>query len=374
MVNKEHLDLRLLWTAFFLILAAMIFAGLYPFNFFPPNRAHWILNDPGLYFDGAGIAYTDQVEPINLKKALSITLLLRERHGSQNWGPKEIFSIYDGPGAPSFLIGQWDRQIFIFSRFEKNEGKKWYRQFRAKYRLPRGKPQVVTVTFNEREKAIYVDGKLRNLKPVALEDKVQISFSGRLLIGSSPRGKFGWRGEIKGLALYSRILSSGEIAMHSRKIFQEGVSVLAETSGCSAVYPFDEGNGSTARSILNNPRPFIIPAGLCSLSTISLGLAHKDMRFYGFGKKDFLNNVLYFVLFGAVLSALIIRKHATGYFLTLLIVTSAGGLLSGFIEGLQLFLYTRQPGMADILANILGSGFGMQVTVIILEIKKIRKF
>ena len=60
MVNKEHLSLRFLLVAFFVLLAAMIFAGLYPFNFFPPNRVQWVPNEPGLYFDGAGIAYTDR--------------------------------------------------------------------------------------------------------------------------------------------------------------------------------------------------------------------------------------------------------------------------------------------------------------------------
>jgi len=155
MVNKEHLSLRFLLVAFFLILAAMIFSGLYPFNFFPQNRVQWVPNEPGLYFDGAGIAYTDSAESMSLKKAVSVELLLKERRGSRNWGPKEIFSLYDGAVSPSLLVGQWDSRIFIFSRFEKNEGHKWYRLFRTKHRFPRGKPHLVTVTFDESEKAIY---------------------------------------------------------------------------------------------------------------------------------------------------------------------------------------------------------------------------
>ena len=120
MINKEHLSLRFLLVAFFIILAAMIFAGLYPFNFFPPNRVLWLSNEPGLYFDGTGIAYTDKTESISLKKALSVELLLKERRGNKNWGPREIFSFYDGAVSPSLLVGQWDGRIFIYSRFEKN--------------------------------------------------------------------------------------------------------------------------------------------------------------------------------------------------------------------------------------------------------------
>ena len=370
MINKEHLSLRFLLVAFFIILAAMIFAGLYPFNFFPPNRVQWLSNEPGLYFDGTGIAYTDKTESISLKKALSVELLLKERRGNKNWGPREIFSFYDGPVSPSFLVGQWDGRIFVYSRFEKNEEQNWYRLFLAKHRFPRGKAHLVTVTFDESEKAIYIDGQLRNRKNVELNDRAHIEFSGSLLLGNLHRGKNGWSGEIKGLAVYNRILLPDEIVTHSREIFQKGVSGLAETPGCLALYPFDEGKGNTAKSILSKPRPFSIPMSLNALGRSILSLPNKDMRFYGFNKADFFQNIVFFVLFGSLLSAIILKKHATGYFVTFMIVTLAGGLLSCIIEGLQLFLPTRVPGMADILSNILGSGFGIQLTFIILKQKK----
>jgi len=369
MVNKEHLGLRFLLVAFFLLLAAMIFVGLYPFNFFPPNRIRWVQNEPGLYFDGAGIAYTDRAESISLKEAVSVELLLKERRGSKNWGPKEIFSFYDGAVSPSLLVGQWDGRIFIYSRFEKNEGQRYYRLFRTKHRFPRGKAHLVTVTFNESEKAIYIDGQLSDRKNVELNDRTHIEFSESFLLGNSPVGKHGWWGEIKGLAVYNRILLPDEIVTHSREVFKKGVSGLAETPGCLALYPFDEGEGNTAKSILSKPRPFSIPVSLHSLGMTILSLPHKNMRFLGFGKPDFLENIVFFVPFGILLTVIILKKYATGYFPTFLIVTLAGGLLSFVIEGFQLFLPTRYPGMADIFSNILGSGFGMLVTFIILKEK-----
>ena len=55
----------------------MIFAGLYPFNFLQPNHVWWISNDTGLYFGGAGIAYTEGADSISLKRAVSVELLLK---------------------------------------------------------------------------------------------------------------------------------------------------------------------------------------------------------------------------------------------------------------------------------------------------------
>jgi VanZ family protein len=369
MVNKEWLSLPFLRAAFILILIAMIFAGLYPFSFFPPNRVRWLSNEPGLYFDGAGIAYTDRVESISIKNALSIELWLKERRGSKNWGPREIFSFYDGCGSPSFLVGQWAGQIFVYSRLEKNKGQKWYRLFRSRHRFPRGQACLVTVTFDEREKAIYIDGQLDSRKSVALRDRSPIEFSGCLLLGNSPRGKNGWFGEIRGLALYDRILEPDEIAAHSSEVSQKGVGGLADTHGCLALYLFDEGSGNTARSILNKPRLFSIPVNLNALGFSLLGLPHKDMRFYDFNRLDFLKNFFFFVPFGVLLSAIILKKYAIGHFTIFLLVALAGGLLSCTIESFQLFLPPRAPGVSDMLSNVLGSGFGVLVNFTILKFK-----
>ena len=367
MVNKEILSLRFLLVTFFVLLATMIFAGLYPFNFLPPNRVQWVQNEPGLYFDGAGIAYTNREESISLKKAVSVELLLKERRGSKNWGPKEIFSFYDGAASPSLLVGQWDGRIFIYSRYEKNEGHEYYRLFRTKDRFLKGKSHLVTVTFDKGEKAIYIDGQLSNRRYVELNDRVQIQFSGVFLLGNSPRGKHGWRGEIKGLAVYNRTLKSDEIVKHSREVIQKGMSVLVKKPGCIVLYPFNEGEGNIAKSILSKHRPFFIPVSKNDLGMTIFNLPHKDMRFFGYSRPDLLKNIVFFVPFGIVLSMIIVKKYTTNYFVAFLIVTLGGALLSCVIEGFQVYLPARVPGIADIFGNTLGSVFGMLVTFIILK-------
>jgi glycopeptide antibiotics resistance protein len=368
MANKKHLSLRLLPVAFVLLLAAMIVATLYPFNFMTPNRVQWLSDEPGLYFDGIGIVYTHRAKSISVMKAVSVELLLKERFGSRNWGPKEIFSFDDGAASPSLLVGQWGGRIFIYSRFEKNEGDKWYRLFRTKDRFPRGEVHFVTVTFGGGEKSIFIDGRLSDRKKVDISDTANIEFSGRFLLGNSPRGKHGWWGEIKGLAVYNRVLPPEEILTHSVKVSRKGMSVLAKTPNCLALYPFNEGEGNTVKSISGEPRPFYIPASRNALATTLLSLPYRDMRINSGYVADFLNNIIFFVPFGILLTMIILRTYAVAYFPTFLIVTLAGGLLSFVIEVLQLFLPTRTPGLADIFGNILGSGLG---TLIAFTLKKL---
>jgi VanZ family protein len=367
MIKKEYLSFRSLLIAFFITLAAMIFAGLYPFNFFQPNRVQWLSNEPGLYFDGLGVAFTEKAAAIDLNKAASIQLLLKERQESRNWGPREIFSFYDRNASPSLLVGQWAGRIFTYSRFEKNESDKWYRIFRTQRRFPRGKAHLVTVTFNELEKAIYIDGQLGNKKNVVLKDKSDIAFSGQFLLGNSPILKNGWYGEIKGLAIYNRILSPEEIAMHSSAVFKKGMCALAGTPGCVALYPFDEGKGKTVRSILGDNRPFSIPASLNGREYLKLRSPHNNMRSEGFNTSDIIRNIIFFVPFGALLSAIIQRKYTIGHAATFLVVILAAGLLSFVIESLQFSLPSRWPEISDILSNMLGSGCGIGLTFFMLR-------
>lgn len=365
------IGLRRLRVVFFLILAAMLVAGLYPFDFYPENRVQWISNEPGLYFNGAGISNTDTAEPFLLEKAISVQLLLKERRGSKNWGPKEIFSIFDGPNSPSFLVGQWNGRIFLYSRFEKNEGKKWFKQFHDEYRLPRGKDHLVTVTFDKNEKAIFINGQLRKIKKVELNDKADITFSGSLFIGNSPRGKHGWNGEIKGVAIYNRTLLPDEIVMHSKESIKNGIGVLDKIPGCLAVYPFDEGEGNSAKNILSKTGHFYLPEILTSPALSSFGISFKEMRFYGYRKSDFFKNIGFFIPFGALLSAILLKRYDAAFLTNFLVVILAGGLLSGAIEILQLLLPTRSTDMSDILGNMLGSGLGLQITLMILKGKNL---
>jgi hypothetical protein len=370
MLNHRNIRLRTLLVAFFLLLAVMLFAALYPFDFFPLNGVQWLSNEPGLYFNGHGIAYTDDAKTVCETKTVSVELFLKERFGSKNWGPREIFSLYDGFASPPLIIGQWGGRIFLYSRFEENEGDKWYRLFRTKYRFPRGNPHLVTVTFGDGSKAVYIDGKLSSKRKIGVRDAAITKFCGRLMLGNSPMGRNGWWGEVKGLAIYNRVLLPEEIKEHSSEVFQGGIRRLAETPGCLALYPFDEGEGITAKNIVGKPHSFSIPTSRTPLIRATLfSLPHKDMRTESLFVADFLRNILFFVPYGILFSTIILRKWTIGYFPTFVLVILAGSLFSLTIEFLQLFHSTRSSVITDIFGNTLGSGLGVLI-IYLLNLKK----
>ena len=347
-------------STFLMLLVVMLVATLYPFNFFPTNGAQWLANEPGLYFNGQGFAYTEQAETVCETKTVSVVLWLKERFGSENWGPREIFSFYDGSPSPPLLVGQWDGRIFLYSRFEKNKGDKWYKLFRTKYRFPIGKSHLVTATFGGGVKAIYIDGELSNKSKTEIHDTINAEFCGRLILGNSLKVQDGWWGEVKGLAIYNRVLSAEEISKHSREVVQKGMRGLAETPGCLALYPFDEGKGNEAKSIAGRPRSLSIPTSRIPLILGTLSnLLHKDMRSESLVVADFLRNIIFFIPYGILFSIIILRKHTIGFLLAFMVVTFIGSFLSLTIEFLQLFLPTRVSAINDIYANMIGSGLGV---------------
>ena len=147
---------------------------------------------------------------------------------------------------------------------------------------------------------------------------------------------------------------------------------LAENPACLALYPFDEGSGSSAASIVGSPPSFYIPPHPMALITTLFDLPHTDMRatsLLGFPLHDFLKNIFFFFPFGVLLSYILSKNYTLDSFALFLIVTAAGGLFSITIEFLQLFLPSRTAGIPDIISNMIGSGLGV-VVMYILNRKK----
>jgi hypothetical protein len=358
MPENKMISLRVLWSLFFLTVVFIAAVTLYPFHFYrPTNDAVWLPDSPGLYFNGRGIAYTEKVPQVPLQKGISVEILLKERPGSKNWGPKEIISLYDGSASPSLLVGQWGGRIFLYSRFEQNKGEKWYRQFRSKNRLMRGKPQLVAFTLDSREKALYINGELRNRERSNIS-RAEEFFSGRLILGNSPAGGAGWWGEIQGVALYDRSLSASEAEKHSALVFQQGMQGLA-AEDCLLLYTFEEGKGKTVGSIIGENNPFYLPDHRVAFIKTILNLKNMRIEFLsGQPLEDFVANIFFFIPYGVLLALLLFRQFSVSFFWTGILVVFSGGLLSLTVEIAQFFLPSRNPAITDVISNMLGSGIG----------------
>lgn len=332
----------------------MLFITLYPLNFCPENGVHWISGGTGLYFDGQGMAYTDPVffsGDFSAPAAISIELCLKERKDSKNWGARDIFSFYDKSAKPSLLISEWGGKIYLRSRFEKNNDLYSLKKDTRSSHFSRGKLHFVTVTFDNIEKVIYIDGMLIEKKETALQKGNFEGFAGRLLLGNSHQANRGWMGELRGLALYDRVLDAKEVAHNYAISRQEGMQVLIDTPGLKMLYPFNEGPGNIAHNIVDDSLSVHVP-----LKCISFKETFYHIPDYWIG--DFILNIIFFIPLGSVLVLIYNHRGITNPTIGIISVIFTCGLLSLCIEISQLYMPGRAPSIMDVMSNMAGAMFG----------------
>lgn len=211
-----------------------------------------------------------------------------------------------------------------------------------------GQPVFITITSGDFGTKVYVDGALRKVTPAfRISNKI---LTGKLVAGSGALSAYDWWGQVRGLAVYGRTLSSTEVLRNYANWMSKGRPEISDLEALLALYLFDEGAGSRIHnkvpggSDLHMPDRFLVPAK-SFLSTPSLE-----------NPEDIIANIMGFVPLGFTLC---------GYFSStrrmpqaIVIVTVICGALSLIIESLQYFLPTRDSSMTDVITNFLGGGIG----------------
>jgi len=363
---------RTLILALLVVLSFILYAGLTPFRFYPPNRVQWLEPGPGLRFDRPAIAYT--ASPFawpasQLAKGISIELWVLP-NDEPKYRPREIASFFDGHLPARLTIAQWKAGLIVNTRREKivdNARDVWVSG--EETLLPRGRKQFLTLTSSpDSITLLYANGQ-----PVQRTSKRQIllrdeGFSGQLVLGARPNGRGTWRGEISGLAIYRRALSPDEVRSHWRQATSDGFASLAETPGLVALYPFDEGKGTIARNMVGEHQPLQLPEHFSSLLRTFLQTPSESDRKSNWYIQDLLRNTTAFVPLGLLMALLFaLRTPTRSAFRVGLLATSMGAGLSFFIEIIQVFFPERSSYLADFLFNTLGTAIGVMLALFLLK-------
>jgi hypothetical protein len=282
------------FIAFLFSMVFVLCVTLYPFNFSATNGVQWLSQGSGLYFNGNGIVYIKQAQEgyvFSCGQAISIEILIKERHGSNNSGPREIISLYDGAESPPLLIGMWYGQVFLYSRFERHTGQDWYNEFRPSKKIIQGEEYFITAVYGERKKALYFNGILVEEQEARFAESGHEEFSGQIIVGSSPFCKHGWMGEIRGMALYNHALTSFEALNHYKMFCSKGMRALTGMQGLLGLYDFNDGRGIIIKNIAGEAPSLYIPAWYEPIKRTIMHNPLSDMRFKKKWMYDFILNV-----------------------------------------------------------------------------------
>jgi VanZ family protein len=281
----------------------------------------------------------------------SLELLLRST-GMQF--KKTILSFYARNNPRQFQLVQVGNVLWISHEFVDASGKPKILQLGLNETLAQGQLALITITSGPHGTVTYKNGK-----KVDSFSRVRISptdLSGQIVLGTSPVDYDPWEGEVHGLALYAKELTSEEALHHYINWTGASEAEPPDVNGALALYDFGEGKGRSIHNAiiggpdLQIPRIFRVPYKPLLESPL------KELEMTGRYVRSVLLNIALFVPLGCLFCAYWMLTQGSRQ--AVLRAILGAGLLSLIIEVLQAYIPIRFSGMTDIVTNTLGASLG----------------
>lgn len=346
-------------------IAAVLFAGLWPFNFFQKNKVSTTPeHNGGISFDRYGIVYSGQTIGKNIytDKEITLEFAIQPKEAFSR-SVKEIISFYSPDNhSKKISVSQWLNYLIIRREFVIQKGKKLhYREIGVEYSPPKNSTLFVTITSNDTQTVIYINGKevKRNRTFTLFTDS--ITPSGTLILGNSIEGTRGWVGNMYYLSVYNKVLTAPEILKQYTLFRTSGTTSAIPHNSQFILYEFDSIENKNIRNKAGSSLVLIVPERLKMIHKKFLTLSSNALKFNRGNILDTFLNLLGFIPLGFILGIGISEtnvKSSQGiYVLTLLLCI----IVSLAIELLQVFLPSRDSSLLDLFLNTAGGGIGIVI-------------
>jgi VanZ family protein len=333
---------------------ALLVCTLWPLNPFPQNRVHWLPGANGIAFDGAGLVMGKK--PLRFKEreageSCALELLLEPSSVESLY---TILSFYNPRNPKQFLVRQWTDGLLVSHEVVSERNKSKATKFYVDHAFHQGTLLLLTMVSGPNGTTVYLDGRGAQVFPRFRI--TQGDLAGQIVIGTSPTDYQPWPGQIRGLAIYSRELSSADAFRH---YLDWTGAHPPDLERAVARYSFTEEagrdihNGVTAEPDLEIPMRFSVPHQ--ALLSSPLDEFSPDWLYV----KDIVLNVAGFVPLGLVVCTYFAWTKSRRA--AILHTVLAGGILSFVIEVLQAYIPQRVSGTTDIITNTLGAALGALV-------------
>ena len=346
-----------------LLVLALFYAGLSPFDLARRNGVEWRPESRALGFDGSGIVFsrgTFQFEEGARELSIETWVVPGD---APPWKEGTILSFVDERAvAPLALSSRYGSLTLRYRILE--DRVETTRAISVGNALEEARPTHIVVTSGAGGTRVYLDGeapdRLRSRQ--SLVDAPQ-GFRGRLVLGNSPQGSSGWVGEVRGLALYERALSELEVVEHAARIQDQGMRSLMPEPQLRALYVFDSPSRRSVPNLISAQGALSVPALFEAqrLEVLMFPPPVSPLRSPRF-RQDILRNLLGFIPLG-VLLMWIGRARGASEAIRFAVVCGLGAGVSLFIELGQALLPTRYSSVLDLALNVAGTALGAGLVV-----------
>ncbi len=356
-----------------LVLASMVIATLWPFNFHNVNDVRILSKSPGVEFGRRGLIYESKPAPaqsiidlVRTTKSMTIEICFQAGRNS-TYGVDVLLAINDNHRPAICTIAQWQSNLIIRSRVRLAAKKNRYREIGVRNVFHTGDMQHLIISWDERDPEfpgtmIWLNGKAVRTEPSfkLISSIEQLKYS-QLSVGNSLDGEHPWHGRIYALAIYSVGMNEKEVAKRYLAWRTTGELPLERSESLIAQYMFRSlenrqvSNSVADRNHLFVPTQFDAPQK--SLFDIPRPSGNLRNSFY----IDTLLNILGFMPFGALVYRIASRMHRLRHkpMAAAILTILAGGSFSFFLEFVQSYLPTRDSSLVDLVSNIIGAAAGI---------------
>ena len=336
------------------VLLGILVAGLWPFHA-PKNEVSWLSLGNGLSFGKYGSivsAGTFKANPLQGDGPCSLEIWLEPRR-VDSAGTILAFYWPESRVVPFALRQSLDDLVVqVTSQNQLHDAKKG--RIYVGHVFSQQKPVLVAISSGQSGTTVYADGVLVKKAPSFRFSNRDLT--GQIIIGNSPTTTHNWSGQLRGLAIYSRELSVGEVSEHFANRTISERPDLVRSEGAVAFYLFNEGNGNIVHNQVDSATDLLIPERFFVLHEQFLERPWDEFRQDWNYCKDFGINIAGFIPLGFFFCAYFssVRTNSRAVEGTI----ALGFAVSLTIEVLQAFLPTRDSGMTDLFTNTLGTALG----------------
>lgn len=344
---------NLLLALCLLVLCGILVAGLWPFHV-PRNEVTWLSGRNGILFGKRGtIVSASPFKAGDSENNSSCSLEMWLVPTRVDSGGMILTFYRPVDGLVPFAARHYRGGGLVLDRETQSHfGKKTSTYVAGVFESL--KPVFVTITLGKAGAATYVDGTLvKNFPSFAFSRR---DLTGQLIIGNAASTTYTWSGQFKGLAVYDRELTAGEVSQHYATWTANRQADLAKSAGVVALYLFDEGSGNVVHSQVASAPDLLIPERFVIVHKWFLEPFWKEFRPVWSYWKDVGINVAGFIPLGFFFYSYfsLVRKIEHPGLVTIVL----GFLVSLTIEILQAFLPTRDSGTTDLITNTFGTAMG----------------
>jgi VanZ family protein len=215
-------------------------------------------------------------------------------------------------------------------------------------------PLFVTITSGARM-AIYINSVL--IRTSSQFRITRSNLTGQLVTGTAPVSDDDWSGQLRGLAIYDRELTTAEVVQHYRAWTADDRPAAMNFRHTIALYRFAERTGNVVHNEIRPGIDLYIPPRYMILHQLFLERPWDEFRPTSSYLQDVLVNIAGFIPLGFFFYACVSLEQSIGR--PSLVTIGFGAAVSLTIEILQSFLPTRNSGTTDLFTNTLGTALGV---------------